>query len=380
MRALTRGPTHHWFGYYDKLEFDPTCRCVLGMAVGFAGRSPGPDDAVAVGMVNVAEGDRWIELGASRAWCWQQGCMLQWRPGSRTEVLWNDREGERFVCRVLDVETGDRRTLPSAIYAVSPDGRWAVAPDFRRINHTRPGYGYAGPPDPVRDVLAPADSGIRRLDLETGEQELIVTIRDVAGIAWRHGDFGGSVHWFNHLLVNPDGGRFAFLHRWRVGEAGWQTRLMTAAPDGGDVRVVDDYGEASHFIWRDPAHILAWAKRPSSGWGFYLYEDGTGTVEAIGEGVMTENGHCSYLPGGEWILNDTYPDAERRQHLYLYHVGTGRKVALGGFRAPEEYRGEWRCDLHARFSPDGRWVVIDSAHGGQGRQLYLLDVGGIVDG
>jgi len=103
-------------------------------------------------------------------------------------------------------------------------------------------------------------------------------------------------------------------------------------------------------------------------------------VEVVGEGVMTENGHCSYLPGNEWILNDTYPDAERRQHLYLYHVASGRKVALGGFHAPREYRGEWRCDLHPRFSPSGRWVVIDSAHGGQGRQLYLLDVGGIVGG
>ena len=166
-RAITRGPTHHWFGYYDKLEFDPTGRYVLGMAVGFEGRSPGPGDAVAVGMVDLAEGDRWIELGASRAWCWQQGCMLQWRPGSRTEVLWNDRAGDHFVCHMLDVETGERRTLPFPIYAVSPDGRWAVAPDFRRINHARPGYGYAGPADPERDVLAPAGSGIWRFDLET---------------------------------------------------------------------------------------------------------------------------------------------------------------------------------------------------------------------
>ena len=68
VRAITRGPKHHWFSYYDKLEFDPTRRHVLGMAVGFEGRSPGPGDAVAVGMVDLAEGDRWIELGESRAW------------------------------------------------------------------------------------------------------------------------------------------------------------------------------------------------------------------------------------------------------------------------------------------------------------------------
>lgn len=33
IRALTKGPKFHWFGYYDKLEFDPTSRYVLGMEV-----------------------------------------------------------------------------------------------------------------------------------------------------------------------------------------------------------------------------------------------------------------------------------------------------------------------------------------------------------
>jgi hypothetical protein len=31
-RAITRGPRHHWFGYHDKLQFDPLGRLALGMA------------------------------------------------------------------------------------------------------------------------------------------------------------------------------------------------------------------------------------------------------------------------------------------------------------------------------------------------------------
>src|ERR1051325_10187845 len=73
MRPLTRGPKFHWFGYYDKLEFDPTGRYVLGMEVDFENRSPRPDDVIAVGMIDLRDGDRWIPLGESRAWCWQQG-------------------------------------------------------------------------------------------------------------------------------------------------------------------------------------------------------------------------------------------------------------------------------------------------------------------
>ena len=76
VRAITKGPKYHWFGYYDKWQFDPTNRYVLGMQVDFEGRSPQPDDVIKVGMIDVTESDRWIELGESRAWCWQQGCML----------------------------------------------------------------------------------------------------------------------------------------------------------------------------------------------------------------------------------------------------------------------------------------------------------------
>ena len=155
VRAITRGPGHHWFGYYDKLQFDPTGRYALGMEVDFEHRSPRAEDTIRVGMVDLQDGDRWIELGTSSAWGWQQGCMLQWRPGSRDEVLWNDRGDEGYVTRILNVRTGERRTLPHPFYTISPDGRTAVCPDFRRINDMRPGYGYAGLPDPDAGELAP---------------------------------------------------------------------------------------------------------------------------------------------------------------------------------------------------------------------------------
>jgi len=378
IRPLTRGPKHHWFAYYDKLQFDPSMRYCLAMEVEFEHRSPEPDDVIRVGMVDLRDRDRWIELGTSRAWCWQQGCMLQWRPGSQTEVVWNDREGDRFVCHVLDVESGHRRTLTHPIYSISPDGRTAVAPDLRRVNHMRPGYGYTGLPDPNHDVLAPEDSGIVGVDMDTGEHRLLVSIADVARIAYPHADLSTAKHYFNHLLVNTDGTRFEFLHRWRMeGLASFGTRMLTAAPDGSHVRVVDDYGHTSHFIWRDPSHILAWARHPSHGDAFYLYEDGSRDVQVVGEGVMTRNGHCTYLPDVQWILNDGYPDPDRNQELYLYHVPTGDKVVLGQFHSPAEYVGEWRCDLHPRSSPDGRYVTIDSPHGGDGRQVYLIDIGDV---
>jgi len=399
VRAITRGPGFHWFGYYDKLQFDPIGRYVLGMEVDFEHRSPKADDTIRIGMVDLKDDDAWIDLGESSAWGWQQGCMLQWRPGSRDEVLWNDRNGQGYETRILNVRTGRRRTLPHPIYTLSPDGRTAVCPDFRRINDMRPGYGYAGFADPYVEEPAPKDSGIWRMDLDSGKADLIVSLAEVATFGTMPDDPKRAKHWFNHLLFNTDGSRFVFLHRWRLldGDSryktvgGFGTRMLTATPDGKDLRVVDPHGKTSHFIWRDPRHILAWAWHPSAGDAFYLYEDGSDKVEIVGKGVtgsqtqsfafgipMTRNGHCTYLPGNEWILNDAYPDKNRRQNVYLYHVPTGRTAPLGGFHLPREYAGEWRCDTHPRFSPDGRSVVIDSPHGGHGRQMYLIDISRIV--
>ena len=126
VRAITRGPKFHRFSYYDKLQFDPAGRYALGMEVDFEHRSPKTDDVIKIGMVDLKNGDRWTELGQSSAWCWQQGCMLQWRPGSKDQIIWNDRQNDRFVCHILNAHSGEKRTLPYPIYTISPDGRSVI--------------------------------------------------------------------------------------------------------------------------------------------------------------------------------------------------------------------------------------------------------------
>jgi len=384
-RAITRGPKFHWRGYYDKLLFDPTNRFVLANEVDFEGRSPTPNDSIRIGMVDLQDGDRWIDLGTTVAWNWQQGCMLQWVPGRASEIAWNDRQDGQFVSHTLDVNTGKSRTLPHPFYCLSPDGHWGFAPDFRRLNDTRPGYGYSGVPDPNKQLLAPDSAGIWRIDMQSGQQKLVFTLADAVTIPFTGREESAfrphSKHWFNHLLCNPDGNRLFFLHRWNTpgDKVAFHTRALTMNPDGTDVFVLDPFGATSHFVWRDPNHVFAWAWHPSHENRFYLYEDKTDNVQVIGQEAMTENGHNTYVPGtnNDWVLNDTYPDSKGVQHPYLYHIPSNRRVALGHFVSPVDYRGEWRCDNHPCASRDGKSVIFDSPHRG-GRQVYLIDISRIV--
>lgn len=387
-RVITGGPEHHWFGYYDKLQFDPGGRYVLSMQVDFEGRSPRADDTIRVGMVDLQEGDKWTGLGTSVAWSWQQGCMLQFIPGSPSEVIWNDRQDGKFVSHIKDVFTGEQRTLPFPVYALSPDGVHAVSVDFERINDLRPGYGYAGNPDPNRDESAPKDAGIYKCNLKTGEKKLIISIDRMRALAepsdehpsWS--DLYKEMNWFNHLLFNTDGSRFVFLHRWKSRSksavGGFATLMYSSDMEGRDIRLVDGSGYTSHFIWRDNEHLTMWTRYKDQS-GFFLFkDDDSQQAFQIGEGVMVRNGHNTYLPGNRWILNDTYPDGERMQEVYLFQVPAGKKVSLGKFFLPPKYKGEWRCDTHPRYSPDGTRVVIDCPVGEQGRQLVLMDISSIV--
>ena len=382
VRAVTQGPKYHWFGYYDKWQFDPTDRFLLGMEVEFEGRTPVPGDVIKIGMIDLEDHDKWIELGESRAWGWQQGCMLQWIPGTQSEIIWNDIEKGHFVSRRLNVLTGEKRTFQQPVYALSQDGQWAIGADFSRIQKLRPGYGYQGVIDPYQSVMAPGQSGIYKMDLQTGHDRLIISLEQLAEIKYQGEFIHNKWHWVNHLLVSPDNQRFIFLHRWREKNdsnrgGGFTTRMFTADKNGNDLYILDPSGYTSHFIWRDPSHVAAWTKPHDQQRGFWLLKDKTEIIEPLGMNEMTANGHLTYLPHSknEWILNDTYPQGDAREQIpYVYHIPTRRKIELGRFHSPPEYSGEWRCDTHPRYSHSGRMVCIDSPHEGNGRQMYVIDI------
>jgi hypothetical protein len=139
IRAITSPPLNHWFGYYDKLQFDPDSRYALGIGNNFQHRLPTADDFVHIGMIDLKDKDRWIDLGRSYAWSWHQGSML-WL-GIKEDVIWNERQDGRFVARIMNVKSRKSRIIPSAICCVSrAAGR---RQRFRAVVEHAPETGYA---------------------------------------------------------------------------------------------------------------------------------------------------------------------------------------------------------------------------------------------
>ncbi|NLJ35359.1 MAG: hypothetical protein GX358_03850 [candidate division WS1 bacterium] len=381
-RPLTRGPKHHYFGYYDKFPYDITGRYLLALETDFMDRPPTPDDAARIGIVDL-EGDGNFEpLDETRAWNWQQGTHLQWlATAPDRKIIYNIRDGDHYAACVHDIQSGDKTVLPLPIYAVSRDGTQAVSINFSRLHAGRPGYGYNGVPDPLPDELHPDQYGIWRMDLQTGEHDLIITLDQIAAIEPDETTEQGK-HWVNHLQFSTDDSRFVFLHRWRRilpdGRKSHYTRMFTASPDGSDLYLLNRDDMTSHFDWKSGNEILAWARRFDIGDYYLLFTDHTQDAEIIGEGVLNCDGHCSYSPDGRFILTDTYPQGERHlRTILLYNNAAGERTDIGAFYSPPELQGEIRCDLHPRWNRDGTRVCFDSMHEGS-RQMYEIDVSGIV--
>ncbi len=386
-------PTDHGFFFYncqheELLQFDPSGRYLLALRVFFEGRDVRPDDKAVVGIVDLENNNLWTEIGESTAWNWQQGNRLQWVPGSSEEIAWNDRadDGSGFVSRIYNMRTERTRTLPRPIYTISPDGKTALTHDFERMKHG--GTDYVGIADNNDGVWAPERAYIWKMDLATGSAEPVLSVKDIAKrlVPPDHVPDPEATLYFFREGFNPSGNRFIFFVKDAKPGAPVRTEGFSMNLDGTGVRYL--YKSPSHHFWIDDSTVMdnGWHVPPGGTEevrGYFVFkDDGTGEPKELL--YEAPNGHITLSRDGNWILTDTY-NMGGFIHLYLYHLPSKQVVPLAKLethlnrRQVFEPAGYYRIDLHPRFSPDGRTVSIDSSHEGLGRQIYLLDIGQIVD-
>ncbi len=378
VEPITRGPRNHYFGYYDKRQFDSSGRYALGLSCGIFERMQQPDDEAELGIVDLDKNNAWIPLCNTRAWNWQFGCLAQWMPGSKSKIIYNDRMASGFVSILLDTVSMDRDIMPHPVFDIHPGGKSALTLNFKRLAHVRPETGFSYPPAGSPLPPRPDDDGLFRLDLTTGRKKLLISLADIAGKN-PEPTMESACHYLTHPLWNKDGSRFLFWHRWKTNNSNATalfSRVYTANADGKDIFFLLDGN--SHTAWRDSSHVLAWAHGKDRGAHYYLHKDRSEKSEIIGENILRGNGHGTFSPDSKWLLTDTPPDANKQRAVLLYRWNSGQCFEAGRFATRPGLEGELRCDPHPRFHPGGSKICIDSAHEGA-RQMYVIDVSRIIN-
>ena len=382
---------HYFFGYYDRNPWDLSGRFHLALKVAQQHRLPLPGETAEIGLLDREDPGAFRKLAVTNAWCHQQGCMELFLPRRPGCFVYNefDEARRKLVGRIFELGKGVVGAYELPIYAISPDGRFGVSLNFGRI--PRRGYSYAPTPVPL-DEWHPADpdgDGIFLVDLDTGRHKLLVSYRTMLE---RHPyvfTAEDQYIWLNHAIFNSDSTRLLWLFRQTEDPVTvskfWQTFMFTcslADPADAECILPDTCWrhDITHQIWgHDPREIMIDAVWGHHGSELIAFDESRRPFIAhrisSGQGLK---GHSVYSPDGRYILLDTYPNGEepnKVQKLLLVESSTGRWRELGEFRhtlAPGT-RKDLRCDLHPRWSPDGKRVTVDSIDGGS-RRVYLLEL------
>tara|TARA_A100001391_G_scaffold204169_1_gene198792 strand:+ start:16985 stop:18265 length:1281 start_codon:yes stop_codon:yes gene_type:complete len=371
---------HVFFGYYDLSPVDRSNDRILALSAPLLNRSPSLSDVAEIGYFQRSKGGAFQKLAETTAWCWQQGCRLQWYPraenGQNNLIIFNSADRDGFCSYVFDIANGRTlKRLPEPIYEVAPDGAFALTLDFVRLGLHRPGYGYAAAKNAIVDEAVPAGQFIKRIDLSTGKVTPLVALSDIARLD-PDISMAGAVHYFNHLSIAPDGQRYIFYHFWH-GSSGRRSRVFLAGIGSDFLTKLDLGTSVSHYAWIDAHRIIVFCRPPESPQGYWILDLATGSRERIDDTLMLEDGHPSILSGGG-VLTDTYPDSAGRQKVVLHGRGGGGQV-IGSFYNPMRFRGEVRCDLHPRISPDENYALVDSARDGA-RAIYMFPIEAKLEG
>jgi hypothetical protein len=366
-----------FFGFHDKCPWSRDNTMLLANRFDLPIRMPNPSDTLQVGYFYGPDCKTFQQISETRAWNWQQGCMLQW-VGATDSFVFNDFDGDSHIAKVYDPSGNLKATLPVPVGAVSPDGSWALSYSFERCNVYSPGYGYANGRDPEINVERPVTHGLQLIDLASGEKRHLFSVKEIAALQ-PDSSMEGAFHYLTHCQFAPSGQRFIFFHRWIKDFNYFWTRMISCDLSGKDLFVFPTDGMVSHVGWRDDRRVLAYARVREKGDRYVLFEDGNEDFAVVGENHFNSDGHPSFSPDGRWILTDTYPDRFRICNLVLYDAQTDRRYNLAKLRSPRTFASprfetNWHCDLHPRWNRTGDTVCFDSAHTGQ-RALCTMRIG-----
>lgn len=365
----------YFFGYYDKSPWDASGRYMLCMRAKDTWSEPDPKGEADIIMIDTLDGNSVRKLATTHTWNVQQGCMAQWLgPSYDEDILYNDLRDGTYCSVILNVRTMVERVLPIPVYTVSNDGKTGLSLDFSRLHSLRLGYGYAELPEKTKGKPLPDETCIWKMNIETGEVDALMKYTDFATFDPRpEMQEEGSVHKVNHLMLSPNGKRFMVLYRWFCGQRKY-TRLITCNVDGSDMYVLSDDDMVSHCYWKNDEVIIAFERKKEYGPGYYLMKDKTQKWQHIWT-RLSNDGHPSYSPtDNNLVVFDTYPSRSRIQEVKI-----GRDIDIEGkyikviarVYSPFKYDNDTRCDLHPRWSRDGKKICFDSVFEGH-RGLYLI--------
>lgn len=324
-------------------------------------------DTVAI-IVDSQKYDARTLIAVSKAWNWQQGSRLRWHPCDSNKIIFNDYDGEKYICRIVDVSNGEEQRIAWPLYDIDNNCTLGISLDFARLGIKRPGYGYTCYKYQQEPDLQ--NNGIFIVDIKRNKILKTITYNDIAksidGGLYDYSDF-----YINHLSFSPDGKKFLFF--WIQGLGGYhKASLLVYDCIAEKIIILEREGKVSHYAWRNNDEILCTVFDSDNECRYFLYSIERQSKRIVRGDVLLRDGHPSFIDQ-ETIVTDTYPDKYGYQQLNIVAINAKTHKNIAQLYSVPVDRAEIRTDLHPRISPDRQKICVDSNNRGT-RDIVLFTV------
>lgn len=386
IQQITKGPEHHLFGYIGQsltIPWNLTGNRLLTLSSPFIDHLPDGSEPAGVCLVHLDKPEgkyfKVEKVDESLGWNPQQGTMFYWNPdNAETQFFFNDRDkktGKVFTV-LFDITEGKRiheyrfGDTPVGNSGVCPKGKSFLAINYARMARLRPVTGYKGATDWTEGIRAPKDDGIFKIDIPTGNKELLVSFATLENELQKKGfDTGGESLFINHTLWNRNGNLFCFFVR-----AGWNgqpTRtnvFCTVNADGSNLFVGRQF-IGGHPEWGTGQHMIG--KMGDDQVIFDIINEKVVGKIGTPDSIPDPEGDISLSPDGNWFVNGYSKDS--KLYYNIIHLPDGEWTRTKGINKGK-YSGDVRIDPAPRWNRKNNQILVQGIADDGSEQLFIITI------
>lgn len=357
-----------FFGFHDRASMNEQGKVLSHVAIGKFVNGAGCAD---ITVTDIHSGD--TRVVASTQCCnYQQGSLLTWF--SDSQIIFNDVNEKGPITVIKGLDTDITRTLPFHFFSLSPNSKLVSSVNFYRFGKGLEGYGYdvdypeqyikdgenSFSADKVSDFVVfdlEADEVVYRLSIQEAKEHSIGLIDD-------------GYYYFSHSCFSPSSNKIYFLLR--SSNSLYNTsQLFSYDIAEKQLTVLPSGGMVSHLSWLSDDSIIAFCNaQHDKSFAYYIFDLTNNSVKHADMTGLSKDGH-PHARERDIFYTDTYPDKERRQHLYSVNLPGKSTETILSVYSPLRFRGVGRVDFHPRLSLCKNYITIDSSHNSDRTQLIL---------
>lgn len=385
VKQITFGPKNHLFGYIGHVQNIPwnqSGRYIVALQTTHQERMPNPGEAANIVLIDTQKNYAIKVVDQTRAWNPQQGTMFYWNPDSpETQFFFNDSDVKthKVFAVLYDVSKGKRvreyryEDTPFGNSGVAQNGGYFLGINYGRMATLRPVTGYPGTFDWTGGEKHPENDGIFKVNIATGEKQLLVSFKKLADLIKKEKSNVETVSLFiNHTMWNRDDDFIKFCVRgnWNLPDNKKRiTVSFSMNPDGsGLTRRHSLVG--GHNDWELGRRLLG---SLDGGMALYDYDKDAIVEKIVDPGIYPDpKGDNAVSPDAKWLVNGSsmgsyniYTLFRRRDKAWV----RSEKFDRGRYRS-----GPTRIDGSPCWNRDGSEVLFPALTKDGTVQLFVITI------